>query len=175
MPYVTSMLMAGLAAVGAWALVVPAAEPASKVSAVGTGDIHWPMDLAFKGDRMSLPGLRRSDENTVTTVEVIGLRDASVIYRDRDGRILFQTDPLSNVTIVAKGVVMPELTVRESMRSTPARIEVPAALQAPPIPVGCDPVVSAIAEPGLSLHLARVTGHCVSQRDDDLASSVKSS
>src|SRR3981189_2334814 len=130
MPYVTSMLMAGLAAVGAWALVVPAAEPASKVSAVGTGDIHRPMDLAFKGDRMSLPGLRRSDENTVTTVEVIGLRDASVIYRDRDGRILFQTDPLSNVTIVAKDVVMPELTVRETLPTTPARLPRPAGLRA---------------------------------------------
>jgi hypothetical protein len=170
MPYVTSMLMGGLAAVGAWALVAP--EPASKAPAAG--DIHWPMDLAFKGDRMSLPGLRRGDENTVTTVEVIGLRDASVIYRDRDGRILFQTDPLSNITIVAKGVVMPELTVRETMRSTPARIELPAALQPPAIPVGCDPVVSAIAEPGLSRHLAGVTGHCVSQRDDDVAPSVKS-
>src|SRR3981189_1722033 len=174
MPYVTSMLMAGLAAVGAWALVVPAAEPASKVSAVGTGDIHRPMDLAFKGDRMSLPGLRRSDENIVTTVEVIGIRDASVIYRDRDGRILFQTDPLSNATIVAKGVVMRELTVRETLRSTPARLEVPAGLRAPPIPVGCEPVVSPIAGPGLSRHLSRVTGPCVSQRNDDVALSVKS-
>src|SRR3979490_2598227 len=167
MPYVTSMLMAGLATVGAWALVVSAAGPASKVPAAGTGDIHWPMDLALKGGRLAPPGLRRSDENIVTTVEVIGLRDASVIYRDRDGRVLFQTDPLSNVTIVAKGVVMPELTVRETMRSTPARLEVPAALQAPPIPVGCDPVVSAIAEPGLSLHLARVDGQGVSRRADD--------
>jgi hypothetical protein len=152
MPYVTSMIMAGLAAVGAWALTVPAAEPASKVP--GAGYIHWPMDLAFKGDRMSVPALRRSDENT--------------------GRILFHTDPLSNVTIVAKGVVMPELTVRETMRGTPARIKVPAVRQAPPIPVGCDPVVSAIAEPGLSRHLAGVTGHCISQRNDDVAPSVKS-
>ena len=174
MPHVTSMLMAGLAAVGAWGLVVPSADSASKMPGAGAADIPTSMNRALKGDRMFLSGLRRSDENIVTTVEVIGLRDASVIYRDRDGRVLFQTDPLSNVTIVAKGVVMPELTVRETMRSTPARIEVPAALQAPPIPVGCDPVVSAIAEPGLSRHLARVTGHCVSQRNDDIAPSVKS-
>jgi hypothetical protein len=137
-------------------------------------DIPTSMNRALKGDRMSLSGRRRSDENTATTVEVIGLHDVSVIYRDRDGWILLQTDPLSNVTIVAKRVVMPELTVRETMRSTPARIEVPAALQAPPIPVGCDPVVSAIAEPGLSRHLAGVTGHCVSQRNDDVVPSVKS-
>jgi hypothetical protein len=162
MPHITSTLMAGLAAVGAWALVVPAAESASKAPGAGAGDIHWPMDLAYKGDRMSLPSLRRSDKNIVTTVEVVGIHDASVIYRDRDGRILFQTDPLNNVTIVAKGVMMPELTVRETMQSTPARREVPAGLQAPPIPVGCDPVVSAIAEPALSRHLEHVTGHCVS-------------
>ncbi len=120
------------------------------------------MNRALKGDRISPSGLRRGDENIVTTVEVVGIRDASVIYRDRDGRILFRTDPLSNVTIVAKGVVMPELTVRETLRNTPTRVEVPAGLQAPPIPVGCEPVVSAIAEPGLSRHLSRVTGHCVS-------------
>jgi hypothetical protein len=174
MPHVTSMLMAGLAAVGAWGLVVPSADSASKMPGAGAADIPTSMNRALKGDRMSLSGLRRSDENIVTTVEVVGIRDASVIYRDRDGRILFQTDPPSNVTIVAKGVVMPELTMRETMRSTPARIEVPAGLRAPRIPVGCDPVVSAIAEPGLSRHLAGVTGHCVSQREDDVALSVKS-
>ena len=173
MPHVTSMLMAGLAAVGAWGLVVPSADSASKMPGADAANIPTSMNRALKGDRMS-SGLRRGDENIVTTVEVVGIRHASVIYRDRDGRILFRTDPLSNVTIVAKDVVMPELTVRETMRSTPARIEVPAGLQAPPIPVGCEPVVSAIAEPGLSRHLSRVTGHCVSQRNDDAALSVQS-
>jgi hypothetical protein len=151
MPHVTSMLMAGLAAVGAWGLVIPSADSARKMPGAGAADIATSINRARKGDRMTLSGLRRGDE-----------------------RILFQSDPLSNVTIVAKGVVVPELTVRETMRSTPARIEVPAGLRAPRIPVGCDPVVSAIAEPGLSRHLAGVTGHCVSQREDDVALSVKS-
>jgi hypothetical protein len=144
------MLMAGLAAVGAWGLGVPSADSASKMPGAGAADISTSINRALKGDRMTLSDLRRGDE-----------------------RILFQTDPPSNVTIVAKGVVMPELTVRETLRNTPARLEVPAGLRAPPIPVGCEPVVSPIAEPGLSRHLSRVTGHCVSQRDDDVGLSVK--
>ena len=139
MPYLTSMLMAGLAAVGAWALVVPTAETAAKVPGAGAGDLHWPMDMARKGDRMSVAG-----------------RD------DRDGRVLFQADAVNNVTIVAKRVVTPALPVRETMHSPPTRRETPTRLQAPPIPVGCDPVVSAVAEPGLSRHLQHVTGFCVS-------------
>jgi hypothetical protein len=160
MPYLTSMLMAGLAAVGAWALVVPTAETAPKVPGAGAGDLHWQIDLARKGDRLSVAGLRRGDENLVTTVEAA--RHPTVISRDRDERILFQTDPVNSVTIVAKGAVMPALPVRETMHTTPARREAPTRLQAPAIPVGCDPVVSAVAEPGLARHLEHVTGHCVS-------------
>jgi len=133
MPHVTSILIGALAAVGAWALVVPAAETATKVPGAGAADIHWPIDLARKGDRMPVAGLRRGDD----------------------------TIPLTNVTIVTKGVAMPQPNIRET-HSTPARREGPTAIQAPPIPVGCDPVVSAIAEPGLSRHLEHVTGHCVS-------------
>jgi hypothetical protein len=138
MAHVTSILIGALAAVGAWALVVPAAETASQVPGAGAGDLHWPMDLARKGDRMSVASLRRGDDG-----------------------ILVQTDRASNVTVVAKGVVTPAPAVRETMHSPPARREAPAS-SAPPIPVGCDPVVSAVAQPGLSRQLEHVTGHCVS-------------
>jgi hypothetical protein len=138
MPQLTSILIGALAAVGAWALVVPA-ETATKVPGAGAGDLHWQVDLARKGDRLSVAG--RSD--------------------DRDGRILVQSDAVTNVSIVAKSVT-PALPVRETMHTTPARREVPTRLQAPAIPVGCDPVVSAVAEPGLARHLEHVTGHCVS-------------
>jgi hypothetical protein len=71
MPHVTSMLMAGLAAVGAWGLVVPSADSASKMPGAGAAD----MLTSMKGDRMSLSGLRRSDENMVTTVEVVAVKE----------------------------------------------------------------------------------------------------
>ena len=139
MAHVTSVLIGALAAVGAWALVVPAAETATKVPGAGAGDLHWTVDLAHKGDRLSVTA--RGD--------------------DRDGRILVQGDGATNVTIVAKRVT-PALPVRETMHSLPAPRATPTRLQAPAIPVGCDPVVSAVAEPLLSRQLEHVTGHCVS-------------
>ena len=93
------------------------------------------------------------------TVEVVGVQDAANVYRDRDGRVLFQTDPLTNVTVISKGFVLPQVIVREMPRSTPAPILVPHNLDAAPaIPVGCDPVASPIVEPAL----ARVIGRCLS-------------
>ena len=49
----------------------------------------------------------------ITTVEVVGVEDAAIVYRDRNGNVLFKTDPVSNVTVVTKGVVLPEVTIRE--------------------------------------------------------------
>ena len=40
----------------------------------------------------------------IKSVEVVGVRGASIVYRDRSGNILFQTDPLANVTVVSKNV-----------------------------------------------------------------------
>jgi hypothetical protein len=95
----------------------------------------------------------------VATVEVVGIRDAAIVYRDRDGRVLFQTDPLSNVTVVSKGFILPQLTVRETSRSTTAPVEAPREIEnRPPIPVGCEPLASPIAQPRLS----HMTGRCVS-------------
>lgn len=54
----------------------------------------------------------------ITTVEVVGVEDAAIVYRDRDGNVLFKTDPLSNVTVVTKGVVLPEVTIRELAESS---------------------------------------------------------
>jgi hypothetical protein len=30
----------------------------------------------------------------ITSVEVVGVEDAAIVYRDRDGNILFKTDPV---------------------------------------------------------------------------------
>src|SRR5215469_12101870 len=111
---VTSSLCGGLAAVMAWA---PVAQPFDTAKAnIGS-------------------------DRKVVTVEVVGVQDAAIVYRDRDGRVLFQTDPLANVTVISKGFVLPQVTVREMPRSTPAPILIPHNLEAAPaIPIGCDPV-----------------------------------
>ena len=156
--HVTSSLFGGLAAVAAWALVAPSFDQATKASLAA--DTHERVNRAVKADRIASPRADLGSDRMVATVEVVGVHDAAIVYRDRAGRVLFQTDPLSNVTVISKGFVLPQLTVRETPHSTPAPIEVPHNLDAAPaIPIGCDPIASPIAEPKLS-HL---TGRCLSQ------------
>jgi hypothetical protein len=89
----------------------------------------------------------------------------AVIYRDRDGQILFRTDPITNMTAVARGTALPEVTIRETSR-TPARPlpldekHRPAA--GGPMPVGCESAFSAIAERSL----ARIPARCLSSVKD---------
>lgn len=154
--HITSSLFGGLAAVTAWALVAPSFDAATKANSASD---QQHVNRVVKGDRIAAPRTNIGGERKVVTVEVVGVHDAAIVYRDRDGRVLFQTDPLSNVTLISKGFVLPRLTVRETPHSTPAPIEVPHNIDAAPaMPVGCDPVASPIAEPAL----AHVTGRCLS-------------
>jgi hypothetical protein len=122
-----------------------------------------------KGDRGA--AARPAETPTrIATVEVIGLRDAAIVYRDRDGRELFRTDPVNNVTIVTKGLQLPEVTVRQHNGSVvqPVPVEVlheQAPARKPPnhrerkIPIGCEPSFSPVAAPSLAHH----TGRCVAR------------
>jgi hypothetical protein len=155
--HVTSSLFGGLAAVTAWALVAPNFDQATKASLAA--DTHERANSVAKADRIAAPRASVDGRHAVVTVEVVGVHDAAIVYRDRDGRVLFQTDPVSNVTVMSKGFVLPQVTVRETPQSTPAPIMAPHNIDAAPaMPVGCDPVASPIAEPAL----ARVTGRCLS-------------
>ena len=99
----------------------------------------------------------------ITTVEVVGVEDAAIVYRDRDGNVLFKTDPVSNVTVVTKGVVLPEVTIRELADST---------VQVMPLE-GIRPTLSPTApgdgcESSVTAHtageeLARVPSRCITQ------------
>ena len=137
-----------------------------------------------KSDRAAIALAARDQARSITTVEVVGLRDAAIVYRDREGHVLYQTDPLTNVTMISKGVVLPEITVRETASSTvrPVATEVtPVTVQRPenrptassrdpqpqpaslpaappkrmPIPEGCDPAASPIAAPQMSHILSK--------------------
>jgi len=154
--HITSSLFGGLAAVTAWALVAPSFDHATKAGLAADAQVN----RAVKADRIAPPRTSKDSTRPVVTVEVVGVHDAAIVYRDRDGRVLFQTDPVSNVTVISKGIVLPQVTVRETPQSKPAPITVPRHNidAAPAMPVGCDPVASPIAEPAL----ARVTGRCLS-------------
>jgi hypothetical protein len=152
---VTSSLLGGLAAVMAWALVAPPFDAAK----ANIGADPAPANRIVKADRIVAPRTDIGGDRKVATVEVVGVQDAAIVYRDRDGRVLFRTDPRANVTVISKGFVLPQVTVRETPRGTLAPILMPHTPEAAPaIPVGCDPVASPIAEPAL----ARMTGRCLS-------------
>ncbi len=127
------------------------------------------VNRAGKADRLS--ARREGDRNNViATVEVIGAQDTAVVYRSRDGRILFQTDPLANATVVTKGITLPEVTIRNVSRPAPQQIPraidtVPASPQNPPsttahepkILEGCDPAFS----PLTAAARANFSGRCL--------------
>lgn len=92
----------------------------------------------------------------IKTVEVIGVRDAAIVYRDRSGNILYQTDPLANVTIVTKNVDLPEVTIRETESTEIERIPAEKTGRTTP-PDGCE---SAFARPSPE-SLTRTSSRCV--------------
>ncbi len=124
--------------------------------------MHIVVNRQGKGDRLA--AVRQGHNPVITSVEVVGLRDAAVVYRDRDGRVLYQTDPLTNATVVARDVVLPEVTIRsdaqsgvrpvpvESSPPTPPQAKEPAR---PKIPVGCDPAFSPLSSAAKSNFSAR--------------------
>jgi len=122
------------------------------------------VDRGHKADRLSPARAATGKRPTITAVEVVGLRDTAVVYRDREGRVLFRTDPLSNATLVAKDVVLPEITIRDSGRSVvdPVPVEVPArAPERAKLPPGCDSAFSPLTLPSLS----RMPSRCIAEND----------
>lgn len=174
-----TVVVVAISAVVAWMLATYPADPTFGFLR-GAGAWSGPqrgvdaVNRARKSDRVAVKQTPHAQERTIATVELIGLRDPAIIYRDRDGRVLFQTDPVTNVTVIAKGVVLPEITVRETSRSAtrPVPSIVPSAANSrepstpptairrkpqtkPTIPEGCDPAASPIASPELSHLLSK--------------------
>ena len=127
------------------------------------------VNRAAKADRGVTPAPATAAAR-IAPVEVVGVRDAAIVYRDRDGRELFRTDPVNNVTIVAKGLPLPQLTVRQHSNSAvkpvpineiqeQARDEKPRAPRGPKVPVGCEPSFSPVAAPNLAHHIGRCVAH----------------
>lgn len=97
----------------------------------------------------------------IKSVEVVGVRGASIVYRDRSGNILFQTDPLANVTVVSKNVELPEVTIRESETTKVERIPAGEADRSAK-PHGCE---SEFARPAPEA-LTRMSSRCVTDLRD---------
>jgi hypothetical protein len=173
MGFITSYMIGGLAAVVAWSMVAPVDAglpglPAAFRSSDATGGMGTSVNRAAKSDRLASAAARAGEKKPVTAIEVVGIHDAAIVYRDRDGRVLYRTDPLSNVTVIAKGLKLPDITVRQDAGSatTLVPVHVPdKSGELPKMPIGCEPAASPIASPDLS-HL---TGRCISQAHRPIA------
>ena len=161
-------LMGGLAAVALMELGPATVDKALSMTGIGAqhGQALTRISAApRKGDRLdrSRIAINPPDINSpdIATVELIGLRQTAIVYRDRDGHELFRTDPLKNVTVVAKGLVLPSVTVRE--RGDSEVMPMPAAPSAVPArkptgpTFGCEPSFSPVAAPSM----AHLTGRCM--------------
>ena len=107
-------------------------------------------------DRLAAP--HAAQPQAITTIELIGLGNAGVIYRDQNGRVLFRNDPATQTTTVAKGVVVPDLTIRRNPPATP-RLAPPrdVARDKPlKLPDACESAFSPVAAPSL----ADIMGRC---------------
>jgi hypothetical protein len=135
------------------ALQTAQAEPLN----VGRADTGTSVNRERKGD--ALPrSVAPQTRNKITTVEVVGVRNATIVYRDRSGNILFQTDPLTNVTVVTKNVELPEVTIRETESTEVERIPAENTGSSAP-PQGCE---SAFARPAPE-SLTRTPSRCVTK------------
>jgi hypothetical protein len=120
-----------------------------------------------KGDRLPvLPGGSR--RSTVSTIEVLGASDVTIVFKDRDGLVLFRSDPLANSTLVAKDVDLPVITLKEEPAASTAPVvqqpqptregsEPPPTQPRRPKQIGCEPPVSGLARSDAS----RVPGLCL--------------
>ena len=113
-----------------------------------------------KTDALPVPAAPQTRAE-IKSVEVVGVRGASIVYRDRNGNILFQTDPLANVTVVSKNVELPEVTIRESETTKVERIPASEADRSAK-PHGCE---SEFARPAPEA-LTRMSSRCVTELGD---------
>ncbi len=124
-------------------------------------EARWDTQLVKQGsprtDRIAAP--RQTHPQAITTIELIGLSHAAVIYRDQGGRVLFRNDPATQTTTVAKGVVVPDLAIRKSPPASPRPAPVPrdvARDKPEKLPIACESAFSPVAAPAL----ADIMGRC---------------
>lgn len=134
---------------------------ALSASSAGENSFLQASNQNAKANRLQAVRPSETESPTIATVEVIGLRDAAIIYRDREGKVLYRTDPMANVTVVSKNLTLPEVTIKETPRTTVQRVPavMPTRLQERKHTVGCDPAFSPVASPSL----AHLTGRCMAE------------
>ncbi len=126
-----------------------------------------------KGDRMAEP-LPADSRAPVSTVELVGLTHATIILRDRDGKVLYRSDPRFGITTYSKNTDLPVITLKEDVRGPVVQhpqtnregTEMPQD-QKPKRrnPVGCMGDVSPLAKAGAD----RTSSLCLAQLGQSLS------
>jgi hypothetical protein len=139
---------------------------------------HTPVaaSASGKGDRLPVRRAEARARSSVSTVEIIGLSEAIVVLRDRDGTVLYRSDPLSNTTLVTKDADLPVVTLKEAPSApavqqspdpsaqrelSPKREGQEGPTQGPRRPrmIGCEAAVSPLARGGVQ----DLPGRCLAQ------------
>jgi hypothetical protein len=130
------------------------------------------MAASTKGDRVAGP-VRIGNPTSVSIVEVVGVTDAAVILRDRDGQVLYKSDPRTGVTTFARNTELPVLTLKEGLQSRPSQHlairregnEAPQQKQKTRNPVGCMGDVSPLAKASVN----RMPSLCLASLDRSMS------
>ena len=112
---------------------------------------------------------------TISTVELVGIAQATVILRDRNGEVLYRSDPQSGITIFAKNTDLPIITLKEEVHAPVVQHPVAPrreGTEVPPDqkpkrrnPVGCLGDVSPLAKAGAD----RTPSLCLALLDQSLS------
>lgn len=133
---------------------------APNAARAATAEAVFSVNRESKMDALPVPNTPQTRAE-IKSVEVVGVRGASIVYRDRNGNILFQTDPLANVTVVTKNVELPEVTIREAETTRVERVPADKADRTAP-PQGCE---SEFARPSPEA-LTRTSSRCLTNLRD---------
>ncbi|GIK97735.1 MAG: hypothetical protein BroJett029_19440 [Alphaproteobacteria bacterium] len=100
-----------------------------------------------KGDRLPRAAAAK-EAKRIAVIEIVGVHDVTIIYRDAGGREIFRTGPVGNATITARDIVLPAVTVRDSAtaHAAPLTVDVPKRKEAD-LPIGCESPFSPYADP----------------------------
>src|SRR5688572_21536901 len=101
MPNLAQLCAGALAVVLVTDYFSPPGSPLSlRVQAGSSAPVQlYDVNRGGKGDRIT--AARSSIQHKdIATVEVNGVRDTAIVYRDEQGRVLFRVDPTSNATVI---------------------------------------------------------------------------
>lgn len=125
-----------------------------------------------KQDRLVVPQrvAMTPPRGDVQTIEATNINEgaATIVYRDRDGGVVFRNDPAAQSTIAVKGIAFPSLPSDATVRQMTPR---PAAPQTEPqekpgqtpakLMEGCEPSLSPLASREASV----LAGRCLAARE----------